>query len=193
MKCFGLGTFALLLCAALLSACSTAQLSSGTVNNSGTAENTKNVATPTPTTFTHDQSGFVGRFRPLGLRMLDQAHGWAMSTDTILKTADGGIHWHRVGPANTPLSPTARGEFLNDQTAWISMIKMSVGVVILRTTDGGQHWQTTTIDGMPTIQAGTPQLDFINSQLGWFEVAPNGPSPSGEAVDIYHTSDGGTS
>ena len=49
------------------------------------------------------------------IRMLDKTHGWAMADSSILKTADGGLHWQNVLPANAFGKPTkfstARGHF----------------------------------------------------------------------------------
>ena len=37
------------------------------------------------------------------IRMLDKAHGWALTSTSVLKTSDGGLHWTDVTPPNSPV------------------------------------------------------------------------------------------
>lgn len=36
----------------------------------------------------------------ISIHMLDKTHGWALTPHLVLKTADGGLHWQNVIPAN---------------------------------------------------------------------------------------------
>jgi photosystem II stability/assembly factor-like uncharacterized protein len=130
------------------------------------------------------------------IRMLDTIHGWALTQNSILKTADGGVEWQNVTPANafsdaTPGS-TPRGDFLNDRYAWVVtpvVIPPNTAlstIRVLRTTDGGKSWQSTTIDN--TAGSATDMPHFLNPLDGWLQTF--GQPGSGES-NIFYTTDGG--
>jgi photosystem II stability/assembly factor-like uncharacterized protein len=131
--------------------------------------------------------------------MLDKTHGWALTPSLVLKTADGGLHWQNVIPAN-PFGKTAmvwsvRGTFLNDQDAWIAAAvdpspngKSSPmnTIMVLRTTNGGKSWQNSTIHNPA---GSSPDAKFLNASEGWlqsYQVTQTGNVPA-----IFHTTDGG--
>ena len=39
----------------------------------------------------------------IAIRMLDAMHGWALTDNSILKTADGSISWQDITPANVSI------------------------------------------------------------------------------------------
>ncbi len=71
------------------------------------------------------------------IRMVDTKNGWALTASSILKTTDGGLHWNDVTPANAGLNPSARGQFMNTQDAWIAIgpanQQEGPGIAVLRT------------------------------------------------------------
>jgi len=78
----------------------------------------------------------------IAIRMLDTMHGWALTDNSILKTADGGISWQDVTPANVSIHQIFGGDFMNAQYAWVTTIdQKNFSVGILHTTNGGRTWQ----------------------------------------------------
>lgn len=169
----------------LLSACSNATAPSQTP---GIAAGTTPVTIGATVTSGTANTGSVSF---IGIRMLDKANGWALTTSSILKTSDGGIHWKNVTPANIVLSQMAKGDFLSDKYAWIVNTSQDNTISVLRTSDGGQSWQSTTIADPNSEILDVPH--FLNTLEGWLEITPGGPGAGSEGVDIFHTTDGGKS
>lgn len=126
------------------------------------------------------------------LRMLDQTHGWALSSSAIFKTADGGVHWTNVAKGNG-IAPDARGTFMDSNHAWIASVsspETSNVVDILRTSDGGKSWQHSSFTDDGVAVADPPH--FVNLQTGWLEIINHGgPGAGNESAAIYRTKDGG--
>ncbi|HEY4032683.1 MAG TPA: hypothetical protein VGL94_01805 [Ktedonobacteraceae bacterium] len=135
------------------------------------------------------------------IHMLDKTHGWALTTNSVLKTADGGLHWQKVIPANafgptTILWSVLQGAFLNDQDAWVvaavdpapngKSAPMNT-IMVLRTTNGGQSWQNSIIHNPAGSQVDRPE--FINASEGWLQ--SYGVTPTGNLPAIFHTTNGG--
>jgi len=146
----------------------------------------------------------------ISIHMLDKTHGWALTSSLVLKTADGGIHWQNVLPANafgkTIMLNPASGTFLNDQDAWIAA---DVGpspngksspmhtIMVLRTTNGGKSWQSSTIQTpvvARTVVVRVATLDFLNASNGWLQAYSDAgvdADPGSSLSLIFHTTDGG--
>ncbi len=178
-----LGMFLTMIVICLLSACSNSSVPSQTsgIGTGNTLATKDTIITPGTTN--------VGSVSFIGIRMLDKSNGWALTTSSILKTSDGGIHWKNVTPANTVLSQMARGDFLSEKYAWIVNASQDNTISVLRTSDGGQSWQSATIADPNSEIVDVPH--FLNTQEGWLEVTPGGPGAGSEGVDIFHTIDGG--
>lgn len=194
---------ALLCVALLLAACGS---NGGTTTGSPGTQNTPTTTGPTatssqgvtpttnPTHATATPGPSASAVPFTSIRMLDSQNGWATTSSALLKTTDGGWHWHNVGPANTTLK-FARGEFFSTQIAWVATKVANsanpYAIEVLRTLNGGQNWQTSvlTIDNEHEVM-GPP--DFVNMQDGWLELSSSGgPAAGSEAVEIYRTTDGG--
>ena len=144
---------------------------------------------------THTQLNIVAQ-PMIAIRMLDTIHGWALTQNSILKTADGGVEWQNVTPANafsnTPLISTPRGDFLNDQDAWVVtpvVIPPNTAlntIRVLHTSDGGKSWQSSNIQ--TPAGAATDMPHFLNPSDGWLQTF--GQSGSGKS-NIFYTTDGG--
>ncbi len=124
----------------------------------------------------------------MSIHMLDKTHGWAMTQSSVLKTADGGLHWQNVLPANAFGTATVwevHGDFLNDQDGWIvAAVGTMDTVMILHTMDGGKSWQHSSIHTPAT----SPDVKFLNASDGWiqsYQVAPT------TVRALFHTTDGG--
>ena len=123
------------------------------------------------------------------IRMLDQTHGWALTQSSILHTVDGGLHWQDITPANTNLSGWSKGDFLNDQDAWVvTPQELLYSISVLYTTNGGKSWQSSTIQ--TTLSAATDMPHFLNPSNGWLQTFGE-PGMSQLPSAIFHTTDGG--
>src|SRR5712692_127078 len=121
--------------------------------------------------------------------MLDQHQGWALTSTSILRTNDGGMHWKVVSPANVHHLSGLQGTFLTTSTAWVAADMGGSGpLLVLRTTDGGNHWDSISLPESYGVFIGSP--NFINPSDGWLEVR-TAAATQNEAVDIYRTTDGG--
>ena len=165
--------FALLLCPVLillLASCgSTTGSAPASPQGTGTPPATSSPAAPTATGTVPVRPG-----PPLhAIRMLDGRSGWALSASSILTTSDGGLHWRDVTPASAGLTPSALGQFLDTQHAWIAIgpanEQEGPGIVILRTNDGGASWQRSTIPDALVSRADMPH--FLNPRQGWLEAS----------------------
>src|SRR2546421_12561390 len=95
-----LGTLLTMILTCLLSACS---------NDAMPAQTPGIGAGITPgATTTGAAPGTTGTASFIGIRMLDKSNGWALTTSSILRTSDGGVHWRNVTPTNTVLNPMAK-------------------------------------------------------------------------------------
>ncbi len=197
-----LGAFLLLMLAVLLAACTSTTSGSMTISGNGSGGTT--VANSTATTAANSSStagnsatpgGSARIGRPIlpfiGIRMLDQNNGWGITKNTILKTADGGIQWQDVTPAQTPGGgyAMAKGDFLSTQVAWVASAQENANTVTVQSTsDGGLHWQEAIINDAASAAVDMPH--FLNRQEGWLEVIGD-PGAGSEGADIFHSVDGG--
>ncbi len=175
-------TTVILLASLVLAACA----SNGTPDAQGAVVNTSSTASTTTTT--HAAQSNVAL---TAIRMLDRTRGWALTEHAVLKTTDGGQHWHDVSPAKNALTPASAADFMDASYAWIavSAFEAQHGIIkLLYTTDGAAHWQSSTINDPQAT--GTDRPHFINRYEGWLEVG-TGAAMSHESVDIFHTIDGG--
>ncbi len=178
-----LSTVFIALLTVLLAACSTTSNAGATSRDS---------ATPTPTAAAVTKPANT----PLILiRMLNQANGWALTNNSILKTTDGGLHWHIVKtlPADS-LMPKAAFRDMN--YAWVTFKEVASArqgiFTMLRTTDGGANWQTVTIQDPTEISTydGIDRPPFITTQEGWVTTG-QAEGMHHSSMTIFHTTDGG--
>jgi len=137
---------------------------------------------------------------PLGtIQMLNTTTGWAVAAanNRVLRTTDGGTSWKDVTPkypANAALTPVGIGtDFLSGDLAWVAVSQIAKGnttypSTVFRTVDGGQTWQSSML---PNNELGVSQVSFVDAQNGWVISSLGGGAAGSEAVDIFHTTDGG--
>ena len=131
------------------------------------------------------------------LVMINTRIGWALDSQKVIRTVDGGAHWNAV----TPAAASANGNqiaavaFLDAYHAWIAAAPSSTPatdpsrVTLIKTSDGGASWSAA---GTADIaQGGVVQLDFIDAQLGWLR-ADLGVAAGSSGIAIYKTVDGGS-
>jgi photosystem II stability/assembly factor-like uncharacterized protein len=143
--------------------------------------------------------------------------GWALTTDRVLTTADGGVTWADVTPpgiiatASTTSSLLAPGSapsvqarilqtafFLNPTQAWAvvsgPVVTTTCGLTPLElfsSVDGGRHWSSTRMT--PTTQcdtAGPVYLTFIDATRGWL-IVDQGSHAGFTRYTGFRTTDGG--
>ncbi|MDB5056841.1 MAG: hypothetical protein JWO59_313, partial [Chloroflexi bacterium] len=150
-------------------------------------------ATPSGRTFAALPAG-SGQLSLINIHMNNGTSGWAMSPTALLRTVDGGSHWHAVTPSGLKMQPNfvPAASYLNPNTAWISDGFQPNHPGIFRTTNGGQTWQHTTLP-LPGQSAGgldIKQIDFIDAKHGWI-LENLGGGAGTFYFALLHTADGG--
>lgn len=132
----------------------------------------------------------------VSLHMLNEQIGWAASNDSILRTADGGVHWRNVTPGLVAGGVGQAYFFLDAQRAWLAWPVMqgsspTDAVEVVWTADGGINWQSSRPIHLRWI--GDPYyLTFLDAAHGWL-LTSNGPAAGSAAVDVFATTNGGSS
>jgi len=79
----------------------------------------------------------VSRFRPSLMACASASTCWAVRSDAVLRTLDGGVHWSSFTP---PWAGTDDGidsvQFIDARTGWV----VEGGARVWRTLDGGASW-----------------------------------------------------
>ena len=123
------------------------------------------------------------------ISMEDADTGWGLSQDAVFYTTDGGRDWKNITPQSGWLAQSiVKGFFLNASTAWViqpAEKNFDTGT-LYHTEDGGQSWEAT------KVPFGPNPLHFLNANDGWV-MADRGAAAGSMGVDIYKTTDGGTS
>jgi len=152
---------------------------------------TSNRASSTPTaTASFVPAAVVGSVR--SLRMFDATTGWAATTDRLLRTTDGALHWRDVTPPLPPApSHPLLGAFpLSVDNAWVVRGQTGSGPgasqsTLSHTTDGGQTWRTS---AAPVFAVA--QITFVDAEHGWM-LADLDTADGEQGADILRTTDGG--
>jgi photosystem II stability/assembly factor-like uncharacterized protein len=120
------------------------------------------------------------------ISMKDSTHGWGLTEQKVLRTADGGATWEDATPTGgAAVNPGARGFFLDAQTAWVLVpAEDFMSGTLYRTADAGATWQPS------NTPFGGAQLFFLDAQNGWALFVPSAGAGSAEA-DVFQTADGG--
>jgi photosystem II stability/assembly factor-like uncharacterized protein len=124
--------------------------------------------------------------------MFDAATGWAATTDRLLRTTDGALHWRDVTPPAPPGvgQPHLDAFPLSPDAAWVvrGLIAGGPGAaqsLVSHTVDGGQTWHAITL---PVF--GVAQITFVDAMHGWM-LADVDTADGEQGVDIFRTTDGG--
>jgi len=202
--------FLFIMTALLLTACGTPQISSVHANSNsttftsnvtatGTVAVDTNVGTSVPNTFdpantpTPSTSTTTQSAAPFSqIRMVNTVVGWALTKNAIVRTMDGGQTWTNVTPVSTPLHTASRGDFIDEQNAWVVTTQGdSTGTVyVLHTTDGGQSWTTSTFSDPDALVGDPPH--FLNAQDGFVALVNQNTVGMGHSMDdIFATTNGG--
>jgi photosystem II stability/assembly factor-like uncharacterized protein len=134
----------------------------------------------------------------IDVRFFDPINGFALSTDVLLKTINGGTNWTKITPIDTKVDtvprfsklcfPTENLGFLVGQKAKVStnangnLTYTPLSTVFLKTEDAGKTW--TDINFFETI-TNIVSIEFYNQKIGLI-------STSGiDFTRIYKTTDAG--
>lgn len=123
----------------------------------------------------------------LSLHMIDASTGWALTTNAVLYTTDGGTTWKNVTPPRIVLTQRSIADFPTASIASIATPRSDgASIQLLHTSNGGQTWQQAIIP-MPLPR----QISFIDAQHGWLLAAVRPLGGAAEPVSIFRTTDGG--
>jgi photosystem II stability/assembly factor-like uncharacterized protein len=133
----------------------------------------------------------VGAIR--SLHMFDATTGWAATSDRVLRTTDGGLHWQDVTPPVVPAGTIPLSLAMFPRSADEAWVARGLGAggsgtpqsAISHTTDGGLTWRSITLPVFAVAQ-----ITFVDAEHGW--MLANLDTADGEqGDDIFRTTDGG--
>jgi photosystem II stability/assembly factor-like uncharacterized protein len=136
------------------------------------------------------------------VRMMDDRNGWILTESSVLRTSDGGQIWKDVTPQGAQLSSRKevrgiqpRAAFIDSSVAFVAVPQLNNGTVsVYRTVVAGNEWTKSEVKS--TVFTGiTPDVTtvtFSDKNHGWILIAYDTAMGS-QAVEIFHTTDGGGS
>src|SRR5258708_29852761 len=98
------------------------------------------------------------------IQMIDARNGWAITDTTVVRSDDGGVSWHKVGPAAvTSLGFSATSDFLDALHGWflISDTKNPAVGMLYWTSDGGVTWTSADVP----VPRRAPPLPGFNQDM----------------------------
>jgi hypothetical protein len=125
---------------------------------------------------------------------VDAAHGWALTSDDLVWTDDGGSTWRSIRPPSTAADETIEAvHFLDLLSGWIVGWSPGTGsVTVSRTIDGGQTWSASQIPDAYPDGVGGVSIDSIGGDTVWVQVeGVHGSAAS--SGGLYQSQDGGHS
>jgi photosystem II stability/assembly factor-like uncharacterized protein len=133
------------------------------------------------------------------MQLVTPTQGWALSTQRLAWTEDGGEHWTDITPQGVSVSAIKGVFFLDAWQGWTVVLGQPDAsnvspLLALRTSDSGQTWQTVQLDAPSTSHTGSTgapaYLSFVDAQHGWAMVkrVTNSAFSWG---DLFQTTDGG--
>jgi photosystem II stability/assembly factor-like uncharacterized protein len=124
----------------------------------------------------------------IGIQMLNEMDGWAVTETQIVRTNDGGVTWYNVTPRElSELGYGATSTFLDRGHAFILITDSADPInagVLYHTSDGGLTWTSN------PVPFGWGDLRFLDPSNGWVMV-DLGAGAGSMGVAIFQTTDGG--
>jgi len=105
-----------------------------------------------------------------GMQFTSRDRGWAVGSNSILATTDGGAHWSSLPE---PCLTIRSAHFISPTAGFA--VAGATGVVLV-TVDGGRSWRE-----LPTAPAGVQSVCYSDARHGWL----------GAGGVLYRTADGG--
>lgn len=124
--------------------------------------------------------------------MVTKHHGWAVASQGLFRTLDGGVNWWSVTPPGVKgvSGSSADWFFLDATTAWL-LVNEEHAVesrgVLFSTTDGGKYWSGSEV---PFTSARLFITADERQTIGW-ALKRYGPASGSEPVDLYRMERGG--
>ena len=121
------------------------------------------------------------------LHMIDEQNGWGITDTAVVRTDDGGVTWHQVGPSSiASLGYSVISDFLDTQRGWLLVPDANnpLAGTLYRTFDGGATWSN-----FP-VPFGGGNLHFLDPKEGWMMAGLSAGAGS-MGVAIFQTTDGG--
>jgi len=118
--------------------------------------------------------------------MLDAAAGWAVASNAVVRTADGGLTWGIATPPGATIAGETVSAYFHDALqAWVLLPTpdFATGTLYV-TSDGGHAWT-----GYPAPFGGA-EMQFFDQQTG-IALVSLGAGAGSEAVALYSTTNGG--
>lgn len=121
------------------------------------------------------------------VHMVDDHIGWGVTDTTVVRTEDGGVTWHQVGPSGVAsLGYSVSSNFLDAQHGWVLVTdaKNPLAGTMYRTSDGGANWTSA------SVPFGSGDMHFLDANKGWI-MASLGAGAGSMGVAIFQTTDSG--
>lgn len=123
--------------------------------------------------------------------------GWALTSERLARTTDGGSTWIDITPAGVTPSQLIAVRFLDETHGWAivpgSQSPTPPGATVLlayRTSDGGATWNSAPVGATSYGGAGPASVVFVDSLHGWLVVQLESSSQFTPG-DLFTTLDGG--
>lgn len=129
------------------------------------------------------------------MRRISLSNGWALTSDALLMTADGGSGWTTITHPGAVAGSIKAVRFESPEVGLVAaFLSPDAGNVLsaFLTTDGGTEWSTSTLT-LPAPPAGAyPWLaiDFPDANDAWLAVGMDADSTSRTGL-LFRSSDGG--
>jgi len=134
----------------------------------------------------------VAGFSPDTLDMVSSTSGWAVTTDHVWWTDDGGARWANVTPRGVPSGSILSVEALGGAAAWVA-VKMTAqdsgAASMFVTSSHGQTWRQVAV---PQSAGGIDFLGMLSPARGFVATEVDGAAGS-ESIVLEATRDGGRS
>ena len=105
-------------------------------------------------------------YRFKAIHFLDEQRGWAVGSQSLVRTTNGGLTWQAFDGGNTYTDASFQDvHFVNETDGWA--VGLSIGGsrnLMARTDDGGVTW--TRVEDIPGSEAYT-SVFFLDEQTGW--------------------------
>jgi photosystem II stability/assembly factor-like uncharacterized protein len=128
------------------------------------------------------------------MQLITPTIGWALTTDRLARTQDGGSTWSDITPAGLAASALADVFFLSSQKGWLATpaARAETGSVIgiYRTLDGGTTWVPVGPVNASPAASGQTYLEFVDDLHGWAVVEWETSSNFSKG-QLFFTADGG--
>lgn len=134
-------------------------------------------------------------------QLLDGRSGWALTTERLAWTDDGGDTWHDITPPGLGRAGIQDIFFLDATTGWVASLNLTseepvpAPITVWQTSDSGRTWDSHSFEGPAVPKHGPPtlgrfHLSFVDEDRGWLSATYQAGMARGIGL-LYRTTDGG--